>query len=230
MSAGVLILRPMPGAKASAARARALGLEAVTAPLFRLRALSWTPPDPESVDAVLLTSANAARLAGDGLRPFFGLSLFAVGEATAAAAAGFSRVHVGPGGGAALVEQVARAGLSRVLHPCGRDHVPLRHPRLAITRRPVYAAEEVDALPAAARAALVGGAVALLHSPRAASLFARLVDEAGLARGRMAIAAISAAAAAAAGPGWKSIAAAPRPRDAPLLELAARLCNKGAAG
>ena len=42
----VLILRPQPGADESAARARALGLDPVVAPLFSLRPRSWEPPGP----------------------------------------------------------------------------------------------------------------------------------------------------------------------------------------
>ena len=57
----MLILRPQPGADETAARARTLGLEPVVAPLFTIRPLAWEPPDPAEFDAVLLTSANAAR-------------------------------------------------------------------------------------------------------------------------------------------------------------------------
>ena len=77
-------------------------------------------------------------------------------------------------------------------------------------------------------AALTGGALVLLHSPRAARLFAELVDGAELARDAVRIAAISPAALAAAGPGWRLAAAAARPRDDALLELAAKLCQTAA--
>ena len=45
----VLILRPQPGADETAARARALGLEPLVAPLFTVRPLAWTPPDPAAL-------------------------------------------------------------------------------------------------------------------------------------------------------------------------------------
>ncbi len=45
----LLVLRPQPGADETAARARALGLEPVVAPLFSVRPLHWTPPDPDRV-------------------------------------------------------------------------------------------------------------------------------------------------------------------------------------
>jgi uroporphyrinogen-III synthase len=54
-------------------------------------------------DAVMLTSANAARLAGDAMASFTALPCYAVGEASAAAAAdaGFADIRVGPSDGAA---------------------------------------------------------------------------------------------------------------------------------
>ncbi|HEX9931738.1 MAG TPA: uroporphyrinogen-III synthase [Allosphingosinicella sp.] len=223
MTGLVLVLRPEPGASETAARARRLGLEPVAAPLFAVRALAWEPPDPADFDAILLTSANGARHAGPGLAAFRHLPCVAVGEATAAAAmqAGFPDVRTGPGdAGAAL----ATIGDRRVLHLCGREHLPLDHARLA--RRIVYASDAVGELPETARAALGGGALALIHSPRAGALFALLADAAGLARPAIALAAISEAAATAAGRGWRSLAAAARPRDEALLELAAELCKK----
>ena len=66
MTNEVLILRPEPGAGRTAERARKLGLVPVVAPLFAIRALPWTPPDAAGFDAVMLTSANAAREAGGG--------------------------------------------------------------------------------------------------------------------------------------------------------------------
>ena len=224
MSALVLILRPEPGASDTAGRARALGLDPVVAPLFALRPLGWAPPDPARFDAVMLTSASAARLAGGGMTSWLGLPCHAVGEATAQAArdAGFGDVRTGLGDGAALLEAMAADGIGAAFHPCGRDRIPLHHPKVDLLDLPVYAADAADRLPAAACAALDAGALALLHSPRAAALFAGL---AGDARAGVRIAAISEAAAAAAGEGWRQVAVAPRPRDRALLELAARLCR-----
>ena len=223
----VLILRPQPGADETAARARGLGLEPVVAPLFTVRALPWTPPDPAGFDAVMLTSASAGRRAGDGMTPFTALPCYAVGEASAAAAAeaGFADVRVGVEDGAALLLMMAEQGVRRAFHPCGADHLALGHPAIAVTRIPVYAADAAERLPDEARAALRGGAIALLHSPRAARLFAGLAG----ARGEIAIAAISARTARAAGEGWGSVSIAPRPRDQALLELAAKLCQTGGA-
>ena len=219
----ILILRPEPGAAETAARALALGLDPVIAPLFAVRPLAWEPPAPERLDAVLLTSANAARHGGPALARFAALPCHAVGDATAAAAraAGFADVRAGAGDGAALAAAAAQAGARRVLHLHGRDHKPLSGPALAVESRIVYASEAASALPQAARQALKDGALALLHSPRSAALFAALIP----ARGGVRIAAISAATAAAAGGGWALVAVAKAPRDDALLELAAKLCN-----
>lgn len=210
----LLIVRPQPGADESAARARFLGLEPVVAPLFAVRPLAWTPPDPARFDAILLTSANAARLGDDGLERFLSLPCYAVGPRTAAAAraAGFMDVRIGPSDGAALVAMAERDGVRSLLHLGGREHVPLE----GVTHVPVYTADECGALPGD-----LADMVVLLHSPRAASRFASLVQD----RGGIVVAAISAETAAAAGTGWKQVAVAPAPRDEALLELAASLCE-----
>jgi uroporphyrinogen-III synthase len=224
----VLILRPRPGADATAAKARACGLEPVVAPLFSIRALAWKAPDAAGFDAVMLTSANAPRHAGGGLTPFQALPCYAVGGATAAAAgaAGFAILRIGPGDAADLLAMMAADGVRRVLHPCGRDHVEVTHPELSITRIPVYAADAVERLAAQAEQAIAGDAVVLLHSPRAAAVFS---DLAGPLRSRARIIAISAAAADAAGAGWKAMEVATVPRDEALLEVAAKLCQNASA-
>jgi uroporphyrinogen-III synthase len=182
------------------------------------------PPDPTSFDAVMLTSANAPRHAGPGLAAYADLPCYAVGETTAAAArqAGFADVRIGPADGAALLATMAGDGVKAAFHPGGRDRTALHRPGIAIAAIPVYAAEGVEQLPAEAEAALDRGALALLHSPRAAALFGSL---AGDRRARIDLAAISRAAATAAGGGWRSVAVAARPRGEALLELAAKLCQ-----
>lgn len=220
----ILVFRPEPGAFATGARAEALGLVAIMAPIFTIQPIDWRPPE-DAFDTVLMTSANAARHGGAGLASFRHLPCYAVGEATAGAAreAGFADVRVGLGDGAAVVEMMARDGVHCAFHPCGRDHMALEHRALSIVRRAVYSSDAVARLPENARVAMAQGTVALLHSARAAELLARLVPE----KGRMAIAAISDAAAQAAGPGWKRVAVAARPSDEALLELAAKLCQTG---
>lgn len=206
-----------------------MGLRHVVAPLFELRPLNWTPPDRLEIDSVLLTSANAARFAGEALGAFLGLPCYVVGEATAVAAraAGFGDVTAGDRDGAAVLKVMAQAGMRRPLHLCGREHIPLGHPELRIDRRIVYAAEAVQRLPQAVREAAQGGAVVLLHSPRAATHLGKLLDQEQVGRANLAVAAMSDAVAAAAGSGWRAVEAAARPSDEALLELAAKLCKTG---
>jgi uroporphyrinogen-III synthase len=214
----LLVLRPEPGASATAARARAIGLEPVVVPLFEIVAIEPGRIEVASFDALLLTSANAARHAPAG---FASLAVFAVGEATAEAARaqGFGDINTGPSDAAAALEEMARSGVKRALYLCGRDHIAVRHRALGVERRIVYAAEPLDP----ASGALEGPAVAMVHSARAARRFAGLVRD----RATIALAAISATAAEAAGEGWKTKRVAAAPRDQALLELAAELCNTG---
>lgn len=204
------------------AAARALGLEAIATPLFTVRAIDWTLPD-DMPDALLMTSANAARLAGPLLDRWTSRPLYAVGEATAAAArdAGFTRIMAGDGGIDAILRRAAADGVSRLLHLAGREHKLPASDTPVIERRIVYAADAVSALPADATDHLPE-AVVLLHSPRAAEHFATLVNPSAIR-----IAAISPAVASAAGPGWREVAVANHPTDASLLAAAAKLCNHG---
>ncbi|MGE0179934.1 MAG: uroporphyrinogen-III synthase [Sphingomonas sp.] len=226
MSSPVLVLRPQPGAEQTAVRARNLRLDPVVAPLFTIRALPWVPPAVADFDAVMLTSANAAREGGAHLSRFAGLPCYAVGEATAAAAheAGFDDLRIGPEDGIALLLGMQADGVARALHLCGVDHVTLEPAEIQITRIPVYEAAAVSALPPAAEGALARNAFALLHSPRAARLFGSLVHD----RSPIRIAAISQRTARAAGRGWRQMSVAARPRDEALLELVAELCQTGA--
>lgn len=225
MTPRLLILRPEPGAGATAARARALGLETVVVPLFEIGSVAWQPPAPDRYDAVMITSANAVRMGGPALDAFRGHRLYVVGQATAAAArdAGFDDLRIGPRDAAALAGLAASDGVRRLLHLAGADHVapdaavPPGTP--AIDRVIVYASRIRSVPPAALPVADV---VALLHSARAAAHFATLMPD----RGRIAIAAISDAAASAAGPGWRACAVADRPDDPALLAVAARLCDE----
>jgi uroporphyrinogen-III synthase len=214
----VLVLRPQPGANATLAKARALGLDAVAIPLFGIEPVAWEPPDSRDFDGILLTSANALRFGGEGLRALKGLKVYAVGEATAEAAreAGLDVAVTGDGG----VEQLlgSTEPSLRLLHLCGADRREPRRARQAITPVIVYRANPIEAPDVAA----AKDGVALTHSPRAGKRFAELVGD----RASIAIAAISAAAADAVGSGWRVVEVADRPTDDALLALAARLCNK----
>jgi len=222
----LLVLRPEPGAAATFARALAAGFQPIAAPIFTLAPIPWEAPEAAAYDALMLTSANAVRHAGPALDLYRALPVYAVGEATAVAAidAGFTDVRAGAGDAAALVALMAQDGIARPLHLAGRQHRDLAGASMPIARRIVYAAEPVTALPAAARAAIHDGAVALVHSPRAGEVFAHLLGQGGIAPSTVAIAAISEAASAGT---WRKVAIADAPNDSALLAAAARLCEKG---
>jgi len=222
VSRPLLLLRPEPGASATAGRAAAIGLEAIRRPLFRIVARDWEPPGP--VDAVMMTSANAARAGGGGLAALVHLPLYAVGEATGEAArgAGFADVRCGPGHVAALIERIRDEGVTRLLHLAGEDRTAFDAAGVTVIERIVYAAEPVDPVPDLADM-IARQPVVLLHSTRAARAFAALVAPG--AKGTIRVAAISERARAAAGDGWEQAVAAPSPDDDALLAVAARLCD-----
>lgn len=216
-----LVLRPEPGAAATAARARALGLDPVVAPLFRIVPRAWALPDAR-FDALLMTSANAARALGAAPAGLAALPLYAVGPATAraAAAAGFADIRTGPGDVAGTAALAAADGVGALLHLAGADRVaaPAAPVILPVT---VYASEAVDPPPLLPS----GPHLALLHSPRAARHYRALVAPDGTMPARHSIAAISPAVATAAGPGWRAVGIAAESDDDALLAVAARLCQ-----
>jgi len=226
MSRPLLVLRPEPGATRTVRAAAALRLEAIAVPLFAIEPLHWFPPDPVRFDAVMFTSANAVRAGGAGLARYGALPAFAVGAATADAArqAGFSHVREGPGDVSGLTALLQAEGVFRAVHFCGAHRRESAAPGLMIERVPVYESAAIER-PDGLDEALEDAPLALLHSPRAAERFARLVDAIGRPRASISIAAISPAAIAAAGPGWARAEAAASPDDAALLALAARLCD-----
>lgn len=221
MSRAVAVLRPEPGNAATIARLEAAGLTAIRLPLFDVRDSDWAVPDPDRFDALILTSANAPRLAGQGLDALAHLPVFAVGSATAAAARarGLTVAETGTSDGAELVATLTARGFTRALLLAGRErrvHVG----GVVAEAITVYASNPLPIDPRAI--GVLEGNVALLHSPRAA---ARLDQLTVSGRSSIRLVAISEAAAAAAGPGWADIAVTPAPDDAMLIALARRLAD-----
>lgn len=218
----IVILRPEPGNAETRSRALALGLEAISVPLFAIEAVEWTVP-AGSFDGLLLTSANAARLAGSQLAGLAHLPVYAVGGATAASArdAGLTVAATGSQGVAQLLRTIDPA--LRLLHLAGADRQAADLPDGSdVTAVTVYRSRACDLAPNLAQLA---GTVALVHSPRAGRRLSDLVDRASQARGTIAIAAISPAAAQATGEGWARVDAAAQPHDEALLALAIELCK-----
>lgn len=219
----VAILRPEPGNALSMTRAREMGIDPLLSiPLFKVRPLDWTPPDPDRFDAILLTSANAARHGGAGMKALRDLPAHAVGDSTAAAAhaAGLMIGEVGDAGIDALLDELPEG--ARLLHLCGRHRrVPLEA-KQTIVPVPVYASvaredpRDLDRLP---------GSVACVHSRRAAARLEELVKREGFDGASIMVAAISDQAADAVGGAFGRVEVAAAPRDHDLLSLAQRLAR-----
>lgn len=215
----IAVLRPEPGNAATVDRIERAGRRAIALPLFGAEPLAWSVPDPTAFDAMILTSANAARLAGPGLAALSHLPVLAVGEATAdaAIAAGLNVSATGGGDAQALAELAIERGVRAALHLAGQDHRALP-PAVVRATVPVY-----RMAPLTPDLAPMTGAIALIHSPAAGARLDMLVREQGLDRTAIAVAAISDGAAAACGTGWAALAVAARPREAALLDAALAL-------
>lgn len=190
-------------------------------PLFATQALDWGVPDPALFDALILTSANAVRCGGDGLKALLALPVLAVGNATAAAArsAGFDVMTTGSKDAEALLADAHAAGIGQALHLGGRESMvkpEVGAGRIVRQSIAVYASDPLPVSPQAL-ASLVNG-IGLLHSPRAAHRLVELVDVAGFAREHITLVALSAAVAAAAGGGWQVIKVPPLPTDDALVQ------------
>lgn len=231
MNKALIIVRPEPGNAASSAKARARGLEVHSFPLFKTTCVAWDAPDPARYVGVIMTSANAARLAGVGLQRFIHLPLFAVGEATGDAAreAGFVSIVSGDGDVERLLGRIATLGLHRLLHLSGADYQPFEPHGVEIERQIVYASNPIAPAPEFL-AALNQGGVIMLHSARAAKKFATIVQSHGINRSNIGLAVISENAAEAAGTGWDEIKIAVKPRDGALLDSATALCQNSKIG
>lgn len=225
----MLVLRPEPGASATLAAARALGLAAWAFPLFAVRPLAWEPVPVDAIDGLLLGSANAVRHAGPALAAYNGRPAYVVGEATARAArmAGLDVVMVGSGGLQGVLDALPpQPRPLRLLRLAGRERIVLEvPPQVTLLTREVYASEPV-AMPPGLADRLTRPALALLHSGEAGARLGQLCEELGLDRSLIAIAAIGPRVAERAGTGWAALRSATSPDDAALLVLAKEMCQE----
>lgn len=212
----VWVTRAQPAAEATAARLRALGHEPVVAPLLEVRPLPGAVIDLAGVGAVAFTSANGVA-AFAALSPSRGLPVFAVGEATAAAAraAGFPEVTAGPADVAALAAAIRAAPFEGVLlHPCAAETAgDLTAAGVPLRPAPLYETVATAALPGAVDAVLV-------HSPKAARALAAVLPP-GRAAGLDVFALSPACAEPLRGLGFHRLEAAQFPNEAALLKLLA---------
>lgn len=227
MSSGLplIVTRPDPGGAATVGRAKALGLDARHLPLFAANPMAWTPPATEGFDALLVTSAQAARLAGPDLARLAGLPVYAVGSATAEAleAVGLRVEMAGSTDGQDLLGVMTSRKIRNILWLCARDRSTFDTLGAALVPLSCYAVDPVDPAPEWAQM-IAAPAVLLAHSMRGAARISELV---GVSRAHLRLAAISPKVAAAAGAGWDAVGVAERPDDAALLAQAYALCHKG---
>lgn len=222
----LVILRPQPGAERTRERAGEAGWRTAVAPLFEIIPQAWIAPDAADFDAVMATSANALLQSGNVLTQLTQLPCYAVGRRTAleARAAGFFDIVIGDGNVGALADRLREDGRVRVLHLAGERVRPFDAAGLEITRVVTYRSDEIEPLGLAQ--ALADEPIVLLHSPHAARTFAAWCARHDISRETIAVAAISGNAAEAAGAGWRAVAVAETPGDAPLLDAAGRLAER----
>lgn len=191
----VLVTRPMPAAERTAAELTKRGHQPVLLPLMRaehqIDRLRRGPTPKTS--ALAVTSAEAIRaLAGlskDERRPYLDRTLFAVGEATAAAARdlGFANVEGGGGGGEALARHLLLSPqidpAQPILYLAGYPRSPEFEQHLAEAARAVDVVECYRMVPAHREAGEVERVLAsppdcvLLYSSETARQFAALLEE-----------------------------------------------------
>jgi uroporphyrinogen-III synthase len=242
-----LVTRPREDAAVLVRALAARGVEPVLAPLLNITptpdAQARLPDLLAGAQALLFTSANGVRAfaAASERRE---LPVFAVGDATAAAAriANFRSVHSAGGDVADLAELVA-ARLAptggALVHGAGSVVAGDLAARLdaqnfAVRRAQLYEAVPATALDAAAAAALARGevALALFFSPRTAATFVRLAAAAAMlpaCRTMTAIALSPAVAAALAPIAWRGVRIAAAPTQGSLLATLDALLSERAA-
>jgi uroporphyrinogen-III synthase len=230
MSLHLIALRPEPGLAATLERARAMGLRVSGQALSEIRPLAWDCPDPAGIDGLLIGSANAILHGGEHLARLTGKPVYAVGEATAAAAraAGFTVAMTGSGGLQGVLDAVPAP--CHLLRIAGEEHVPLMPPP-GVTFAEVIAYRAVmlpldPAAPLLASGQDTAQPLVLLHAAATAAHFAAECDRLGLLRSAITLAALGPRIAAAAGAGWGAIHIAPRPDEAALMQLAFDLCGR----
>ena len=224
----ILITRPAPDDAKQAEALRARGHEPVLAPLLDIK-FEQPRLDLDGVQALIVTSRNALRALATHpqAKQLTLLPLFAVGEATAAAARdlGFAQVTTGPGKAAGLAERL-RAELDpangALLHLAGEDlafDLASALPVFELRQPVLYRAVPATALPEEALRALKAGKVeaAILMSPRTAEIFVSLLrkEDAMELGSRLICYCLSEAVAEAASPlGWRCrVAATPQEED-----------------
>ncbi len=238
----VLVTRPQPAADELAEKLRGKGYGAFGAPMMEYVGIDAAFPDLADYQALIFTSAEGVRHFST-LADVRDIPAFAVGDATAAAAAraGFTRVVSAKGNSAAIAalvaEEAPKLNLKKILHPCSDDTPDsisgaLRETGITVMRRPVYKAALTESFPADVLAALKRGTVdtVMLFSARTAGNFVSLLKKNGLGDLSPHLEVISISKAAAAPLGemrWRCVRVAKKPELAAVVQALNALEKSG---
>tara|TARA_R110000868_G_scaffold75153_2_gene217088 strand:- start:3980 stop:4696 length:717 start_codon:yes stop_codon:yes gene_type:complete len=190
----LLVTRPDEDAAPLVAALEGMGHQAFHMALLKVRHLTAAAIPSRAWQALLITSANGVRaLAAHGdVAALMPLPVYAVGEASAAAArdAGFARVTAAGGDVGRLAETVSGALKPQggaLLHIAGSVLAgdlkgALEAQGFSVERAVLYEAEAATQLPPEGRALIAEGGIdgVLFFSPRTAATFVKLVRDAGL--------------------------------------------------
>ncbi len=228
----VVVTRPREEAEELAQRLDGLGYEALIEPMMTIVPLDAPLPAPRDYAALAFTSANAVRIFA-ARAPERDLPVYAVGGRTAQALrdAGFADIRDAGGDAAALAALIRSSSLpgGSVLHLSGRAvardlNTLLAPDGIKVDRCAIYDAQPSARISARLEEALYARTFdhVLFFSPRTASIFETLINQAGLAQMVTSVTAFclsaEVAASAAALP-WKRIGVAVRPNSASVLAL-----------
>lgn len=229
----VLVTRPPDEIPPQIALLAERGHHGVPCPLLEIQAIAGATADLTGAQAVLLTSHAGVRALA-AAQPRRDVPVFAVGDSTAALARSLDFASVDSAGGdwralAALVRRRLDPAGGDLVHSGGAataGELPevLRADGFTVRRAMLYEARPAAELPEAGREALESGTLdaVLLFSPRTATTFATLVNEADLSascRSLDALCLSSAVADAARALAWRQVRAAARPDQESLLAL-----------
>lgn len=199
--------------------------------LFALNAVPWSLEDRYNVDinALLIGSANALRLAGPQLDLLRDKPVHAVGKTTAelAISFGFHVEKTGEGGLQSLLDAQDCSGGERFryLRLCGAERVPLKIPSgIEIEEQVVYQSVTIGVSPEFTHKLRSGGII-MLHSAAAARHFAAECIRLDIPTERLSLAALGPRIVAEIGGKWAQIRTANRPTEAALLALVADMCQ-----
>lgn len=227
----LLITRPEADAAPLIRRLDALGIDSVAAPLLDIEYLEGPELDVETVQAMLLTSANGARALAKRTERR-DIPCLAVGDATAQTATELGFLSVSSAGGdvddlAKLAAQKCNPKGGVLLHAAGSvsagDLAAMLEPQgYKVWREMLYEARTATELPPEAVEAIRDGVVdgVVLYSPRTAAHFRHLLSAAELDdhMGVLTLFALSKNVLEAAGEGWEDVIVAAQPDQESLLE------------